>query len=94
MIKVRKETIFSLNQHCIVHIQGKFIIQSNLLPWVNDIITGISLNQIEIDPKDTKFAKTERHLFLTQGIYFEYMFESRRFLYIRMTKKNYIATHM
>lgn len=78
---------------CIVDIEGKFITQSNLLPWVNDIIIGASRNQIEIDPEDAKFGKTERHLLLTQGIHVEYMFPSRRFLYVSTTKKNYIATN-
>lgn len=78
---------------CIVDIEGKFITQSNLLPWVNDIIIGASRNQIEIDPEDAKFAKAERHLLLTQGIYVEYMFQSRRFLCVSITKKNYTATN-
>nr|XP_045723416.1 glucosylceramide transporter ABCA12 [Mirounga angustirostris] len=33
--------------------------KNNLLPWVNDVIIGASLNQIEIDPKDAGFAKRE-----------------------------------
>lgn len=79
MIQVWEETIFSLSQPYVLDILGKFTTQSNLLPWVNDIIIGTSLNQIEIDPKDAKFAKTGRHLFLTQGIHVEYVFYTEKF---------------
>lgn len=48
--------------------------QSNLLPWINDIIIETSLNQIETDPKDAEFAKTERPLPLTQGMCIECVF--------------------
>lgn len=67
--KVCEETIFFLNQPCVVDIQGKFVTQNDLLPWVSDTIIGTRLNHIEIDPKDAKFTKTERPLLLTQDIY-------------------------